>query len=51
MQTFTIIALLIAAICFALGALGAPSRAPLTWIPLGLLSWVLVPLVVAIRAA
>ncbi len=50
MHTFEIIAYLIAAICFALGALGVPTRAPLTWVPLGLLAWVLVPLVIAIRA-
>ena len=43
----TIVLLVIAAVCFGLAAAGVPSR--VAWVPLGLLAWVLVPLIAALR--
>jgi len=47
MHIITVILLIVAAICFGLAALGVPSR--VAWVPLGLLAWVLVPLIAALR--
>lgn len=47
MHIITVILLIVAASCFALAALGVPSR--VSWVPLGLLAWVLVPLIAALR--
>jgi len=43
----TIILYVIAAVCFGLAAAGVPSR--VAWVPLGLLAWVLVPLIAALQ--
>jgi len=48
MDTFELIAYIVAAICFACGAFGV--KAAVGWVPLGLLAWVSVPMVWAIRA-
>jgi len=47
MRTYDLIALLLAAVFFALAALNVPSPRPgwPAWLPLGLLAWVSVPLV------
>jgi len=47
MHIITVILLIVAAISFGLAALGVPSR--VAWVPLGLLAWVLVPLIAALR--
>ena len=47
MHIIVVVLLVTAAICFALAALGVPSR--VSWVPLGLLAWVLVPLIAALR--
>jgi len=47
MHTLDLILLIIAAVCFGLAAAGVPSRVNL--IALGLLAWVLVPLIAALR--
>ena len=43
----TVVLLVLAAVCFGLAAFGVPSR--VSWVPLGLLAWVLVPLIAALR--
>lgn len=54
MRTVDLILLLVAAVCFAAAALTAGRPAyPRVWptcVALGLLAWVLVPLIAAIRA-
>jgi len=47
MHTLTIVLYVIAAVCFGLAAAGVPSR--VAWVPLGLLAWVLVPLIAALQ--
>jgi len=47
MHTVDLILLIVAAVCFGLGAAGVPSR--VAWVPLGLLAWVLVPLIAALQ--
>lgn len=47
MRTLDIVLLIIAAICFALGAAGVPSR--VSWVCAGLLAWVLVPLIALLQ--
>ena len=47
LHVITICLLIVAASCFALAAFGVPSR--VAWVPLGLLAWVLVPLIAALR--
>ena len=47
MHIITVILLIVAAICFALAALGVPSR--VAWVPLGLLAWVLTALIPALQ--
>jgi len=47
MHIITLVLLVIAAVCFGLAAAGVPSR--IAWVPLGLLAWVLVPLIAALR--
>jgi len=47
MHIIIVILLIVAAICFGLAAVGVPSR--VAWVPLGLLAWVLCPLVAALR--
>jgi len=47
MHVITICLLIVAAISFGLAAFGVPSR--VSWVPLGLLAWVLVPLIAALR--
>ena len=47
MHTLNLILLVIAAACFGLAAAGVPSR--VAWVPLGLLAWVLVPLIAALQ--
>lgn len=47
MHIITVILLIVAAICFGLAALGVPSR--VSWVPLGLLAWVCVPLIATLR--
>jgi len=42
----TIVLLIVAAMCFGLAAFSVPSR--VSWVPLGLLAWVLVPLIAAL---
>jgi hypothetical protein len=46
MHTVDVILLIVAAVCFGLGAAGVPSR--VAWVPLGLLAWVAVPLIAAL---
>ena len=46
MHTIDLILLIVAAVCFGLAAAGVPSR--VSWVPLGLLAWVLVPLIAAL---
>lgn len=48
MEIVYLILLIVAAVCFLLAALGVTSRVAL--LPLGLLAWVLVPLVHAVKA-
>jgi len=48
MDTYALVAYIVAAVCFVCGALGVTAR--VAWVPLGLLAWVSVPLVLAIRA-
>ena len=43
----TIVLLIITVVCFTLAAFSVPSR--VAWVPLGLLAWVLVPLIAALR--
>lgn len=50
MENYTVIALVLAAVFFALAAFGADAPQKLAWLPLGMLAWVSVPLVIAIRA-
>ena len=47
MRTVDLILYILAAVCFALAALGVPSRVNL--LALGLLSWVLVPLIAQVQ--
>ena len=49
MRTLDLILLIVAAIAFGLAAAGVPSRVNL--IALGLLAWVLVPLIAALQGA
>jgi hypothetical protein len=48
MDILYVLLYLAAAICFALGVANVPAR--VSWVPLGLLFWVLVPLIEAARA-
>jgi len=47
MHIITLVLLILAAVCFGLAVLNVPSR--VSWVPLGLLAWVLVPLIAALR--
>jgi len=47
MHTIDLILLIVAAVCFGLAAFGVPAR--VAWVPLGLLAWVLVPLIAALQ--
>jgi len=47
MHIITLVLLILAAVCFGLAAFSVPSR--VAWVPLGLLAWVLVPLIAALR--
>jgi len=50
MHTVNLLLLIVAAVCFGLAAFGAPlSRVNL--VALGLLAWVLVPLIATLRAS
>jgi len=48
MDTFELIAYIVAALWFACGVFG--DKTAVGWVPLGLLAWVSVPMVWAIRA-
>jgi hypothetical protein len=48
MDTYALLAYIVAAICFALAAVNVPARVSL--VALGLLAWVSVSMVLAIRA-
>jgi len=47
MHTIDLILLIVAAVCFGLAAAGVPSR--VSWVPLGLLAWVLTLLIPALQ--
>ena len=49
MHTLDLILLIVAAICFGLAAFGAVATGRINLIALGLLAWVLVPLIAAIQ--
>ena len=46
MHTLNLILLIVAAICFGLAAFGVPAK--VNWLGLGLLAWVMVPLIAAL---
>lgn len=48
MRVLDIVLLIIAAVCFALAAVGVAAR--INWLGAGLLAWVLVPLIALINA-
>jgi hypothetical protein len=47
MRTINIVLLIIGAACFALSTFGVKAR--VDWVPLGLLAWILVPLIAALQ--
>ena len=47
MHTLNLIPLIVAAICFGLAAFGVPAK--VNWLGLGLLAWVMVPLIAALN--